>query len=103
MQTQREAALRRGDGAALWQDPYFRTHLPQAVLCLPLLRQGKTLGSLYLEHQHLQAAFPQDGREVVRVLAAQAAIAVESAVLYATLEQRVDNRTQELRLAQEKL
>jgi signal transduction histidine kinase len=103
LQTRGDCLLRDADGSALWQDAYYGHHHPRAVLCLPLMRQGKALGALYLEHQQLRAAFAPEGRELLHVLAAQAAVAIESAMLYATLEQRVEDRTRELRQAQDKL
>jgi hypothetical protein len=34
--------------AAFSSDPYFRTHQPKALLCMPVLRGGQVLGALYL-------------------------------------------------------
>src|SRR5690349_6461835 len=41
--TRETIALREGDESALWQDPYFVRRRPKALLCVPLLRQGKVL------------------------------------------------------------
>ncbi|MBD1876576.1 AAA family ATPase [Nodosilinea sp. FACHB-131] len=85
-------------------DPYILAHQPKSVLCAPLLHQGKLTGLLYLENNLTPGAFTPDRLEVLQLLAAQAAISIENARLYAdleeanrTLEAKVGDRTLELR------
>ena len=68
-------------------DPYFAQGHPQSVLCLPILRQAKLIGMLYLEHHLLTHAFSPDRIEVLELLSAQAAISLENAQLYADVQE----------------
>jgi predicted ATPase/transcriptional regulator with GAF, ATPase, and Fis domain len=63
----------------------------QAVLCVPVAHQGRLSGILYLEHG-LTGAFTEARTEMVRVLAAQAAIALENAQLYEEMKSEVERR-----------
>ncbi|TWI52505.1 putative ATPase [Pseudomonas duriflava] len=77
-------------------DPYIRTHRPRSVICLPVMRQEQLIGVLYLENNLLPYAFTPARLQALNILAAQAAISLEHAMLYETLEQRVAERTAEL-------
>ncbi|MEO8890663.1 MAG: ATP-binding protein, partial [Coleofasciculaceae cyanobacterium] len=79
-----------------FNDPYIIQHQPQSVLCLPLQNQGKEIAILYLENNLTEGAFTSDRLEVLKVLSSQAAISIENARLYTTLETKVEQRTQEL-------
>ncbi|MBD1823127.1 AAA family ATPase [Cyanobacteria bacterium FACHB-DQ100] len=88
---------------AFTRDAYIVEHQPKSVLCAPILHQGKLTGVLYLENNLTIAAFTPERLEVLQLLAAQAAIAIENARLYAdleeakrTLEGKVIRRTREL-------
>jgi signal transduction histidine kinase len=89
-------AVRTG---SFMQDAYIRAHQTNSVLCAPIQYQQKLLGVVYLENNLTSGAFTPDRLEVVNVLAAQAAISIENARLYATLEDKVAARTQELQQA----
>ena len=84
-----------GDAASqeiFTQDAYLRTHAPKSLLCIPLLRQGhRLLGLLYLENTQVAGAFTPARVEVLQLLAAQAAISLENARLYASLERSEAN------------
>ena len=77
-------------------DPYLVQHQPKSVLCTPIRNQGKLLGVLYLENNLARGAFTRDRLEVLQLLTTQAAISLENATLYDTLEQKVAERTQAL-------
>ncbi|MEG5060355.1 AAA family ATPase [Microcoleus sp. A2-C5] len=77
-------------------DSYIIQHQPKSVLCLPIQHQGKAIGILYLENNLTTGAFTPDRLAVLQVLASQAAISIENAQLYANLETKVAERTQEL-------
>ncbi|RJF96146.1 AAA family ATPase [Noviherbaspirillum saxi] len=66
-------------------DPYFDQHRPQSVLCLPILRQARLVGVLYLEHGLATHVFTAQRLTVLQLLAGQAAISLENALLYADL------------------
>ncbi|MEH2034146.1 MAG: GAF domain-containing protein [Nostoc sp.] len=84
-------------------DPYIIHHSPKSILCAPILNQGKLIGILYLENNLTVGAFTSDRLQVLKLLTTQAAISLENAQLYRqleeyshTLEQKVEERTQEI-------
>ncbi|WP_437725643.1 AAA family ATPase [Sorangium sp. So ce861] len=96
-----------GDGR-FDDDPYLERRGPASLLLVPLLHQGRLLGVMVLEHAGVSGAFPEERVQVVSLLAAQAATAVENAALYSELssshhrlEQLVEERTAELKAAKE--
>ena len=56
---------------------------------LRLVNQGKLNGILYLENNLTTGAFTPDRLEVLNLLSSQAAISIENATLYNTLEEKV--------------
>ncbi|MBE9070100.1 AAA family ATPase, partial [Leptolyngbya cf. ectocarpi LEGE 11479] len=78
------------------QDPYIRVHQPKSIFCVPLLHQGSLTGLVYFEHFLAPNAFTRDRLEVINLLSSQAAISIQNAQLYNTLEQKVVQRTQAL-------
>ncbi|WP_438032529.1 AAA family ATPase [Sorangium sp. So ce204] len=92
------------------RDPYVAGQRPRSVLCLPLLLQGRLSGILYVENNATSDAFAPERVELLQLLSAQAAVAIENARLYASvqqargqLEQQVEARTHELQTALEQL
>ncbi len=95
--TQSDVVLNNATREGLFtQDPYILKHQPKSVLCTPIRHQGKLTGILYFENNLTTDAFTGDRLEVLQVLASQAAISLENALLYRTLEQKVEERTAEL-------
>jgi predicted ATPase/signal transduction histidine kinase/DNA-binding response OmpR family regulator len=82
-------------------DPYMEQHQPRSILCMPIQRQGQLVGLLYLENNLTTDAFTTDRLEVLQLLTAQAAISLENAQLYASVEQKVKDRTIELQIAKQ--
>jgi signal transduction histidine kinase len=87
----------------LQSDAYVAAHHPKSILCMPILHQKKRAGILYLENDLLANAFTPERCEVLKLLAAQAAISLENAKLYDTLDTRVKERTRELSEALQRL
>ncbi|MFB2978768.1 AAA family ATPase [Microseira sp. BLCC-F43] len=85
------------------RDAYIVANQPKSILVSPILHQGNLTGILYLENNITRAAFTRDRLKVLGVLSAQAAISLENARFYNTLETRVTQRTQELQTAIEEL
>ncbi|WP_437916740.1 AAA family ATPase [Sorangium sp. So ce302] len=69
------------------EDEYFRRKRPRSVLCLPIVRQGRLIGLLYLENNLATGAFTPGRLSVVELLASQSAFSLENATLYAEVEQ----------------
>ena len=78
------------------RDPYVVEHGTRSVLCVPSTNQGQGVGCLYLEHTHATAAFTPERVKPLQLLSTQAAIAIDNARLYETMEQKVRDRTQQL-------
>ncbi len=75
----------------------------RTVVYLPLVGGEGVLGALILGSTDAPRTFSDDELASGRTLAIQAALAIQNARLYAELEARVEERTRELREAQEKL
>jgi predicted ATPase/signal transduction histidine kinase/GAF domain-containing protein len=68
-------------------DEYLEQRKAKSVLCLPIVKQTKLIGVLYLENNLTPHVFTSDRLAVLDMLASQAAISLENARLYAALEQ----------------
>jgi predicted ATPase/signal transduction histidine kinase len=77
-------------------DNYINERQIKSLLCTPIINGGQLLGILYLENNLTSGAFTPDRLEILRLLSSQAAISLENALLYASVEQKVRERTQEL-------
>jgi len=64
-------------------DPYVRCRMPRSVLCVPITRGQREAGLLYLENDLVARAFTPERLALVEHLAAQAAIALDNARLFA--------------------
>jgi PAS domain S-box-containing protein len=69
-------------------DPYIRERGARSILCMPLLTPAKLIGALYLENNLAPRVFAANRSAVLKLLASQAAIALENTYLYRDLEQR---------------
>jgi PAS domain S-box-containing protein len=69
-------------------DPYIRQHQARSVLSLPLLTQAKLIGVLYLENNLAPGVFAPARIAVLKLLASQAAIALENTRLYREVADR---------------
>ncbi len=69
-------------------DEYFRGHRARSVVCLPLLKQTRLLGLLYLENSLASHAFTPARMTVLELLASAAAISMENTHLYGDLQER---------------
>jgi PAS domain S-box-containing protein len=78
-------ASAQGDYSA---DEYIRSHRAKSVLCLPLLKQARLLGMLYLENNLVSHAFTQARMASLKLLASEAAMSMENARLYRELGER---------------
>jgi predicted ATPase/signal transduction histidine kinase len=66
-------------------DEYVREKHARSVLCLPLVKQGKLVGALYLENNLAPRVFTSAKLAVLKLLASQAAISLENVQLYEEL------------------
>lgn len=77
-------------------DPYILHCHPKSVLCLPLQKQNRLVGVLYLENNLAVDAFTARHAQLLQILSSQIAISLENAMLYDELEQKIALRTQAL-------
>jgi PAS domain S-box-containing protein len=70
------------------EDGYLLGRQAKSILCLPLVKQGRLTGLLYLENRLTSYAFTPDRMAVLELLAAQAAISLENTRLYSDLLER---------------
>lgn len=66
-------------------DAYLQQSGVRSVFCLPLVKQGKLAGALYLENALMPGAFTHHRVEVLQLLGSQAAVSLENASLFADL------------------
>lgn len=69
-------------------DDYIRTHYSRSLLCLPILKQGRLLGMLYLENNLATQVFTPERMAILKLLASEAASSIENARLYRDLAKR---------------
>jgi PAS domain S-box-containing protein len=88
------------------EDEYVRQRCPRSILCLPLLKQAKLTGVLYLENNLAPRVFTPRRLAMLKLLASQAAISVDHARVYAELTQENSDRRkaeEALRASEERL
>jgi len=69
-------------------DAYIRERRARSVLCLPLIKQGRLVALLYLENSLAPNVFTPARTAVLKLLASQAAMALENSGLYRDLQER---------------
>jgi diguanylate cyclase (GGDEF)-like protein len=67
-------------------DPYVLAAHPRSLLCLPLLKQTRLVGALYLENKLAAGVFTRERIALLELLASQAAISLENATLFQALQ-----------------
>lgn len=77
-------------------DPYIQAVGLRSALCLPARHRGQVRALLYLENRAVANVFHAQRREALTILTAQTAVSLENARLYASLEEKVRQRTEEL-------
>jgi PAS domain S-box-containing protein len=82
------------------KDEYVRRKHSRSVLCLPIVKQAKLVGALYLENSLTPCAFTPDRVTVLDLLASQAAISLENAALYTDLQRSEAFLVQAQRISQ---
>lgn len=89
-----------------WDDwsgaSYFAQHRPLSILCHPIVGQSGVIAILYLENDLTTQAFSSAKLQAVTLIAQQAAVAIDNAVLYEQMESRINQRTAELWEAKQK-
>ncbi|MBU0574301.1 MAG: protein kinase [Candidatus Margulisbacteria bacterium] len=86
------------------------THKLKSILCSPLRYKDKNLGVIYLDNKLVTKLFTEEHLRLLSALTTQAAIALENARAYReieklndSLEEKVEERTQQLRMKSDQL
>ncbi len=95
--------LHDGRTSAFKNDPVVKARQVLSVLCIPALNQGKVVGALYLENNLATAVFTPERTQLIKLLSGQIAVAIENAILYEKLEQKVAVRTAEIQVQKEEI
>jgi PAS domain S-box-containing protein len=69
-------------------DEYLRRHRTRSLLCIPLVKQARLAGIIYLENNLTSGAFTPARMALLEVLASDAAISLDNARLYHHLQER---------------
>ncbi|MFB9448177.1 diguanylate cyclase [Dactylosporangium vinaceum] len=85
------------------RDPYFAGLATCSLMVLPVLVQGQPRAMLVLENRLSRGAFTADRLDAVDLIAGQLAVSLDNALLYASLERKVAERTEALEAANERL
>ena len=65
---------------------YLKQHQPKSVLGLPMLNQGRCIGTIFLENHLTSGVFTGDRILLLNFLCTQAAISIQNSLLYKELE-----------------
>ncbi len=74
-------------------DPYFAALDHCSLLCAPILSHGELRGMLMLESRQRRGAFGADRLDSLMLIAGQMSVSLNNALLYASLERKVAERT----------
>ena len=85
------------------REPYFAALPHCSLLVLPILSQGQLRALLLLENRLARAAFSAHRLDAVKLIAGQLAVSLDNALLYASLERKVADRTEALAAANRRL
>ncbi|MEH6470335.1 MAG: AAA family ATPase, partial [Halopseudomonas sp.] len=75
------------DPEMFMQDRYIQQRKPRSLLCSPILYQGELSAVIYLENNENRDVFDHLRLQTLQFLLSQAAISIENAKLYLSLEQ----------------
>ncbi len=75
------------DNNTFMTDPYIIKNCPKSTLCMPIVKQTRLVGILYLENSITSNAFTTERIETLRLLSSQVAISLENAVYYRNLQE----------------
>jgi diguanylate cyclase (GGDEF)-like protein len=85
------------------RDPYLAGLDSCSLLIVPVLARGALRAMLILENRLSHGAFSDDRLDAVKLIAGQLAVSIDNALVYASLEQKVAERTEALAAANEQL
>jgi predicted ATPase/class 3 adenylate cyclase len=84
------------------EDPYIQENKTKSILCSPIVFLNRLYGVIYLENNISIGAFTPQRLKTLSLLSSQMAISLQNALLYTSLEEKVKERTNALRLEMKK-
>ena len=84
-------------------DPYIAGMELCSLLCAPILNHGELRAILMLESRLRRAAFSAETMDAIMLIAGQMSVSLDNALLYASLERKVAERTAALEQANSQL
>jgi PAS domain S-box-containing protein len=69
------------------KDAYFRDANVRSALCLPIIKQSRLLGILYLDNNLAPQVFTQDRTDLVQLLSSQIVTSLENVMLFKAVHQ----------------
>jgi PAS domain S-box-containing protein len=82
----------KADKFLFGKDPYIIDKKPKSFFSTAIKLKNEIKGVLYLENNLVEGAFKSDRVKVIEILSTQAAISLENAMLYNTLEQNMKDK-----------
>ena len=73
----------------------------RSLLCVPLIATGKQVGAIYTELGGYYGRFTNQDLDLLKVFGNQSAVAIENAAWARTLEDKVEQRTEELQASKQ--
>ena len=83
-------------------DEFIKRNECKSILCIPLMNMGRVQAVIYLSNDLTYGAFTENRVALLEVLASQMAISIENALFYNELENKVEERTNELYIEKKK-
>ncbi len=85
------------------KSPYILKNKIKSVLCMPVIYQNSLKGVVYLENNLADNVFTLERLEILKILSSQTSISIDNARLYENMEEKIEERTLQLRDANDKL
>lgn len=82
-------------------DPYVVRKSPKSVLCIPVGHPHQLTAVMYLENNLAQGMFTSRHQEILKIIASQAAVSIDNAMLYEALKDTEQRLNHILRTANE--
>ncbi len=104
IRTRKALVLDNAENNSTYQkDEYIINNKIKSVLCQPIIHKNKLVAILYLENNISVGVFTEQRLDTVNILSSQIAISIENALLYENLEQKVEERTEEVQLQKQEI
>ncbi len=83
------------------KDPYIIQQSPKSVICIPVAHQHHMTAVMYLENNLAAGVFKPQRHEILKIIASQAAISLDNAMLYEELKETEQRFSHLLKTANE--